>query len=320
MMKDAASFQPIDFMRFKPLYFAISLLVLIPGIVSLFTYGLKPSIDFTGGSLIEIRVPQELKITNDLIRQNLPSEVEIASIQPTSNETVIIRTSPITKDQNEAFKVSIATASGLIDPIASPGSELAIVDMIEEIRFETVGPTLGSELLRKTLFAVVLASIAIMLYVWSRFNEIKYGVSAILAMLHDSLVVLSVFSILGYFYGIEVDTLFVTALLTTLSFSVHDSIVVFDRIRESLKRYPKAPLTGLVNKAVTETLGRSINNSMTIIFMLLALWLMGGETTKWFVFALLIGAITGTYSSTFTAAPLLIVLDNFLAKKNKTKK
>jgi preprotein translocase subunit SecF len=150
-----------------------------------------------------------------------------------------------------------------------------------------------------------------------RFKNFKYGISAVLAMFHDSLIVLGTFSLLGHFMGVEVDTLFVTALLTILSFSVHDTIVVYDRIRESLRNFPRAKFYDLVNKAVNETLARSINNSMTIIFMLLALWLMGGETTKWFVFALLIGTVTGTYSSTFTAAPLLILWDNLHQKKKR---
>ena len=136
-------------------------------------------------------------------------------------------------------------------------------------------------------------------------------------MFHDTFIVLGVFSLLGHFANIEVDTLFVTALLTTLSFSVHDTIVVYDRIRESLKRHPKAAFEDIVNLSVAETLGRSVNNSLTIIFMLVALFLLGGVTTRWFVLALLIGTISGTYSSTFTAAPLLVVWENWLQRRKK---
>jgi preprotein translocase subunit SecF len=188
---------------------------------------------------------------------------------------------------------------------------------VTELRYENVGPTLGNELLRKMITAVVLAASLILLYVAYRFKSIKYGVCAILAMFHDTLVLLGSFSLLGHFLGIEVDTLYVTALLTILSFSVHDTIVVYDRIREMIKLHPKASYKTIINAAVAQTLARSINNSMTIIFMLLALWLMGGESTKWFVFALLIGTITGTYSSTFTAAPLLVLWDDLLNKKRK---
>ena len=159
-----------------------------------------------------------------------------------------------------------------------------------------------------------------MIYVWVQFNELKYGVSAILAMFHDSLVLLGVFSLLGHFYHVEVDMLFVTALLTTLSFSVHDTIVVYDRIRELRGRYSKYSLTSLINTAITETLSRSINNSVTIIIMLAALAMLGGDTIRWFSAALLIGAVTGTYSSTFTAAPLLLLWEDIKKMILKRKK
>ncbi|MGB9613597.1 MAG: protein translocase subunit SecF, partial [Candidatus Margulisiibacteriota bacterium] len=156
----------------------------------------------------------------------------------------------------------------------------------------------------------------ILLYVAWRFKDKKFGICAILAMFHDSLVLLGSFSLLGHFFGVEVDTLFVTAMLTILSFSVHDTVVVYDRIRESQKNLPHLPFEQLVNKAVTETLVRSLNNSLTIIFMLVALFLLGGETIRWFVAALLIGTISGTYSSPFTAAPLLVIWEQLKSKKS----
>ena len=192
--------------------------------------------------------------------------------------------------------------------------------VVVEERFETVGPSLGKELLRKTLTGVAIAAVLIMIYVWVQFSELKYGVSAILAMFHDSIILLGIFSLLGYFYGTEVDMLFVTALLTTLSFSVHDTIVVYDRIRELKRKYPRYELVTLVNTAVTETLSRSINNSVTIIIMLSALAMLGGDTIRWFAIALLVGAVTGTYSSTFTAAPLLLLWDDLAEKLQKKKK
>jgi len=191
-------------------------------------------------------------------------------------------------------------------------------EMPQEVRFETVGPTLGRELLRKTGIAIVLATGFILAYVAWAFKDAKFGICAILAMFHDSLVMLGVFSVLGHYLGVEVDTLFVTALLTILSFSVHDTVVVYDRIRESSKKFPSASFVDLADKAVTETLARSLNNSLTIIFMLLALILLGGVTIKWFIFALLIGTISGTYSSTFTAVPLLVVW-NQISQRRKRK-
>ena len=172
-------------------------------------------------------------------------------------------------------------------------------------------------MIKKTIIAVVLAAGFILFYVASRFKDKKFGVCAILAMFHDTLILLGSFSILGHFYNVEIDTLFVTAVLTILSFSVHDTVVVYDRIRESSNLFPKVGFKEIVNKAVAETLNRSIINSVTIIFMLLALLLFGGEAIRWFVLALLIGTVSGTYSSTFTAAPLLIAWEEV---KNGRKK
>jgi len=185
-----------------------------------------------------------------------------------------------------------------------------------ELSFDTVGPALGTELIQKTLTAIILSASLILLYVAYRFQNIKFGVSAILAMLHDTLVLLGVFSLLGHYLGVQVDTLFVTALLTILSFSVHDTIVVYDRIRELKRRYAYLDFADVINRAVLETMGRSLNNSLTIIFMLLTMYLLGGESTKWFIFALLVGTISGTYSSTFTAAPLLLVWDKLSKKRS----
>jgi preprotein translocase subunit SecF len=165
----------------------------------------------------------------------------------------------------------------------------------------------------------MIAAGLILLYVAYRFRQLKYGICAIIAMFHDTLILLGSFSLLGHFANLEVDTLFVTAVLTTLSFSVHDTIVVYDRIRESLRRHPNASFEDIVSLSVAETLGRSLNNSLTIIFMLIALVLFGGVTTRWFVLALLIGTIAGTYSSTFTAAPLLVVWENIRNRKQTSK-
>jgi len=270
-------------MRYIWFYFAISLAVIIPGTYSLIRYGLNPSIDFTGGTTIIWTTTA----TEENIRSIFQSEgVTLKSISHQA-ETWTMRTDPLEPATYQKIKSSLPSAT--------------------ELSYDTVGPSLGSELIRKTLYAVLLASASILLYVAYRFRNFKFGVSAILAMLHDTLVLLGVFSLIGHYSGVEVDTLFVTAVLTILSFSVHDTIVVYDRIRELSRRHGYLDFVDIVNRAVVETMGRSINNSLTIIFMLLAMYLLGGETTKWFIFALLIGTISGTYSSTFTAAPLLIL-------------
>lgn len=294
----------IRFMRYKYLYFLISALVLVPGIFSLAKWGLRLGIDFTGGSLIEVAItaPEGRKVMSSQVEAVITQTgQEVASIQQSGETTFLIRLKPIDSQANNQLQAKLQEEIG----------------PVEEIRFETVGPTLGQELLRKTLVALGVAAGFILLYVAYQFKDKKFGICAVLAMLHDSLVVLGVFSLLGHLLQVEVDTLFVTAVLTTLSFSVHDTIVVYDRIRESRRIFPKAKFEDLVNKAVAETLGRSVNNSMTIIFMLLALYLLGGETTKWFVLALLVGAVSGTYSSTFTAAPLLVVWEKFAWARKK---
>ena len=288
-------------MKWRWLYFLISFLVIIPGVISLIMFGLKPAIDFTGGSLIEINFveiveDQELSAAN--LEESLRDVYELSSIQQSGHNKIILKGKHIDNELKNEVLTLLTNEYGLI---------------VEE-RFETVGPSLGKELLRKTLTGVIIAAVLIMVYVWAQFSELKYGVSAILAMFHDSLILVGTFSLFGYFYGTEVDMLFVTALLTTLSFSVHDTIVVYDRIRELKRKYPRYKLVNLVNTAVTETLSRSINNSVTIIIMLSALAMLGGDTIRWFTIALLIGAVTGTYSSTFTAAPLLLLWDDLAEK------
>lgn len=290
----------MNIMKHKNIYFVISLFFLIPGIFFLLRFGLKPSIDFTGGSLLEIK-GEGLSDNKTKIAEQVGDTYEISLVQSSGDNQIIIRGKTINNETKDEVVAKLAEEYG----------------EIEEKRFETVGPTLGKELLIKTITAIIIVSVLITIYVWKQFSEIRFGVSAILAMFHDSLILLGSFSVLGYFYHVEVDVLFVTALLTTLSFSVHDSIVVFDRIRELRRRNPKLSTEGVVNMAVLETLSRSINNSLTIIIMLLALVLIGGESIKWFSVALLIGAITGTYSSTFTAAPLLLLWEEIAKKRNK---
>lgn len=290
----------MNWMKYKWFYFLISGLVLIPGFYSLFKWGLRPSIDFTGGTILEYKFSQNLE--KEKLKEIFSSqEVEIYSFQETSYGSYLLRLPPI--DNQKKIEIEKKIKENLkVEP--------------EELRFETVGPILGKELLRKTIIAIFLASAFILFYVAWRFKDKKFGICAILAMFHDTFVLLGSFSLLGHFLKVEVDTLFVTALLTTLSFSVHDTVVVYDRIRESQKIFSKVPFEKLVDKAITETLARSLNNSLTIIFMLTALFLLGGETIRWFVVALLIGTISGTYSSTFTAAPLLVVWDKIKIRKS----
>ena len=288
-------------------YFAISLIVVLPGLIALILYGLNLSIDFTGGSRLTVSFPQKVekttseKIKNILIKENLKvSTVEI------SGKSLLIRTSPMDQKQKTRF---VGTLSKEFKGA-------------KETQFETIGPTIGAETTANAIKAVILASVLIILYITWSFRSVpkpassfRFGVCAILALIHDVLVVVGIFAILGHYFNVEIDSLFVTALLTVIGFSVHDTIVVFDRIRENLKRMIGSPFSQIVNESILQTLDRSLNTSLTVILVLFALLLFGGETIRWFVVALLVGIISGTYSSIFNASPLLVLWHEIAANK-----
>jgi preprotein translocase subunit SecF len=289
----------INWLKYKKIYFAFSLLMLGVSMYGLLMWGLKLGVDFTGGSIIEYKIEKDIsteELTNDL-RGN---DIDVTVVQSTGPDTYLIKLPPIAEEQKD----QIASIAGQLT--LDEGEIHATPSMnVEELRFENVGPSVGPELVQKTIYAILIAAGGILLWVAYQFKSIKFGFSAILAMFHDSFILIGSFSLLGHFFGAEVDFLFVTALLTTLSFSVHDTIVVFDRIRE-IGKGGRVVDTDVANQALTETMVRSLNNSFTIIFMLVALLLLGGTTIKWFAMALLIGTILGTYSSPFVAVPLLV--------------
>jgi len=275
-------------MKYKLWYFLFSLALIIPGSYVLLTSGLKLGIDFTGGSLLEYRFEKQIAL--DDLKQ-------YGQITPTLNNTYIIRNQFKTKEEVDKIKKELETKFG----------------KVEERRQEFVGPVIGRELSQKAFYALTIASLAIVLYIVFSFKNCprpaspwRFGICAVVALLHDVLLVVGVFAILGKFLQVEVDSLFVTAILTVIGFSVHDTIVVFDRIRENSLKNIGRKFTAVANLAVVQTLGRSLNTSLTVIFVLIALLLFGGETIKWFVVALLIGIISGTYSSIFNATALLV--------------
>jgi preprotein translocase subunit SecF len=295
----------MNLMKHKKIYFLISAIFLVPGLISLILFGLKPSIDFTGGSLLEIQFLDKVKsesYQSENLKNSLQELYTLESIQETGENSLILRGKEISNEEKEL----------VVDSIVNDFGE------IEVLRFETVGPLLGQELLKKTITAILLVAAVIIIYIWQQFHDLKFGISAVLAMFHDSFVLLGIFSLLGHFRAVEVDVLFVTAVLTTLSFSIHDTVVVYNRIRELKKKHRHLSLTEIANAAVWKTLGRSINDSMTIIIMLLSLVLLGGESIRYFTFALLIGAITGTYSSSFTAVPILLVWEEIANRQKKS--
>lgn len=285
--------------RYMKVFILVSMLLLVPGVISLMRFGVRPSIDFTGGTQLELAVTEPGTYAKEVLEPFLSDAQELTSIQPAGDKNIVLRLSPIDSKEKQAFLEKIKT----LDP------------QVQETRFETLGPVLGRELIVKTAYATAIAIVLIALYLGIRFSSFQYGVCAALATIHDGLVVLGVFSLLGYFFAVEVDVLFVTALLTIISFSVHDTIVVYDRIRERIQKKTNATFEEIVNSAALETLNRSLRNSLAVIFMLLIVFLLTEGALRWFIFALLIGTITGTYSSTCVALPLLVVWERFKKKK-----
>ncbi len=294
----------------KNLFFIISGIVIIPGLISLFLFGLKLSIDFTGGSRLELGYKNSKQIDKAIIESAFKKNKAAVSSLKISGNSISIRSNQLDQKTKTLIITDIKTNTK---------------DVFEK-SFDTVGPTIGRETETNALKAVIIASIAITLYIAFAFRKVsrpvaswKFGVCAVIALLHDVLVVAGIFSILGHFAGVEADSLFITALLTVMGFSVHDTIVVFDRIRENLHKNYDNPFDKVVNNSVLETFNRSVNTSLTVVIVLFTLLLFGGEGIRWFVVALLVGIISGTYSSIFNASPLLVVWYEW-DKKRKSKK
>ncbi len=281
-------------------YFLLSLLVMLPGLTGLAVWGLPLAIDFTGGSKLELRLPAASALTVEAVQALLAENgLENAIAQLAENNTVIVRS----KAMEDATKGKLVAA---LEARFGGKSEL--------LAFESVGPVVGAEVTWRAAQAVGVAALGILVYITYAFRGIdhaaRYGVCAIIAMLHDVAMVVGITALLGHWLGWEVDALFLTALLTVIGFSVHDTIVVFDRIRENLLLHRRASYEAVVNHSMVQTLDRSINTQLTALLALLALALFGGSTTFRFVVTLMIGILSGTFSSIFNAAPILVVWEN----------
>jgi len=292
-------------------YFLVSLLVIVPGIIfmALHWAGTKEGplplgIDFKGGSLLEVQFAGARPATETVksLYTEFSTEAEpIADpvVQPLGEDSFAIRS----KSMSDATKGQIVAAM-----------ESRFGTQVTVLNFTSVSPAVGAEVTQAAGVAILMAGAAILLYIWYAFRKVehplRYGTAAILAMLHDVLVVLGVEAMLGYFLHWEADALFLTAVLTVIGFSVHDTIVVFDRIRENSNIFRRIPYESLVNHSIVQTLDRSINTQLTVMFTLTALALFGGETVRHFVIILLVGIFSGTYSSIFNASPILVVWEN----------
>ncbi len=293
----------MKFYRNYWLYFFISAFFLIPSIVALSLFHFQLGIDFTGGTLMTIEASEaslSASLTENNIRNQVSEDFKINSVKQTTTDQTIVRLAPIDNEQKGELLAQI--------------NEITPINLIS---YDSVGSILGGELIKKTLIAIVLACIFLIIYLRSRFHNLSFGVAAFLAVVHDTVIVSGIFAILGAYAGVEVDTLFVTALLTTISFSVHDTVVIYDRIRELKQRFPQASLTQVAEAATTATFSRSLNNSLTVIFMLLTLLILGGVTLRFFALALLLGVIFGTYSSPFVSVPLLLFFEEVKSLKKK---
>jgi preprotein translocase subunit SecF len=284
----------------RKIWYAISLLMIVPGVISLFVYGLNLGIDFRSGQMSTVAGTPD----NEVIRvAAVSSGFKDIQIVSAGNQTQIRFSDPSDSSKHEANHQKFKAA------LAEKG--------ITELSFDSVGPSVSKDIAISAIISLILVSLAIVGYIAYAFRNtpppvspLSFGVMAIISLLHDALFVLGVFSILGHFLGVEIDALFVTAILTVIGFSVHDTIVVFDRIRENLRR-EKGTFEHIVNISILETFARSINTSLTVLFTLLALLLFGGQSIYYFVLALLIGVASGTYSSIFNASPLLVTWHNF---------
>lgn len=282
----------------RKIWYIISGLLVISSLFSVFYFGLNFSIDFTGGSSLEIEYSQDRPEIS--LIQNKVAELELGniSIQPAGDKGAIIRLKNLNEDEHQVLLQS-----------------LSLTGDFNEIRFDSIGPTIGSELKQKSWIAIVLVVIMIVLYITFVFRKagrpvssFKYGLMAVVALIHDMVIPIGVFAVLGKYLGVQIDILFVTAILTVFGFSVHDTIVVFDRVRENLRKNIGKDFEETVGLSVKQTIVRSINTSLTVIFVLVALFLFGGETIKYFSLVLIIGVFFGTYSSLFVASPLLVTL------------
>lgn len=285
-----------NFIKRRRIYYAISGTLIIISFLSILFFGLKTSIEFRGGSILEVqykdKTPSVQEVKDILKSLNLGDII----LERTSNNGFIIRMRNIDEKTHQEILAKLREKGSL-----------------EELRFESIGPIIGQELKRKTEYLIILSIISIIIYITFAFRRVmrpvkswQYGVAGVLALFHDVFIPVGIFSLLGKFYGVEITVPIITALLTVFGYSINDSVVVFDRIRENLLRRRYDSFEETVNESLNQTLSRSINTSLTTLLVLFAIFFFGGETLRYFALALILGISFGTYSSIFIASPLLV--------------
>ncbi len=292
--------------KHRNIFLSISAALVVASIIFIASFGLNLGIDFKGGSLIEVEY-SNVRPENNILQSKLAdADFSNVLLQPTGEKGLIIKTLEITNDQK----------NDLVEVLSSDGNTLT------EKSFTSIGPSVGKELRKKSIISIILVSLGIIFFIAYAFRKVskpisswKYGFMAIISLLHDIIIPTGVFAILGHYFGAEVDTLFVVALLTILGLSVSDTIVVFDRIRENIRLEQNKPFKDIVGHSLSQVFARSINTSLTVILALLALVFFGPESTRYFAIILTVGMFFGTYSSIFLASPLLVKMEEWQKKK-----
>jgi preprotein translocase subunit SecF len=285
----------INFTKYRKIYFIFSGILILGSLVCLIVFGLKPGIDFTGGSILEIDYKAE-RPSNQEIKDAISGfDLGEVYVQPTGGSGAILRMGEIAEETHQEIVQKLQESSEL-----------------EELRFESIGPVIGRELKEKTKVVIVLALLAIVFYIAFAFKKLSrpakswhYGIASLFILSHDVLIPLGVFSVLGEFYGIQITIPVVAALLTVIGYAINNVVVVYDRIRENLLRSGKSDFEEIIDYSINQTFSRQINTSLTTLFVLVAIFFLGGETLKYFALALILGIVSGTYSSIFLASPLL---------------
>lgn len=291
----------MNILKHRKWWYLISILLVLPGVVSLVLFGLKLSIDFTGGTVIEIdgtkdktqieKLAKDAKFENLTISQN--------------DKYILIRSKVVSEEKHKKFKAELNKIKGA-----------------KEIRIETVGPSISKEITIRAFTSILLASVIIVVYMAYVFRKVpkpassfRFGVTAVVGILHDALALLGIFSILGFLFNVEIDPLFITAVLTVIGFSVHDTVVIYDRVRENLIKGTSETFEEVVNRSIVEMLDRDISTSFLAFIIVFILYLFGGDSIRYFVLTMVIGILLGTYSSIFNSASLLVTWQNIKDKK-----
>ena len=300
----------LDIVGKRGWYFLISALIILPGLVSMIippgwstlNSGLRPGIDFTSGSVMDVTFTRPVDQNAIKERMNALGHPE-ALVQSTGSQSALIRTKVLAEGSEDEVSEQQRVEDDLADNVAP----------IESVAIDSISPIIAQETVRNTFLALLAASVFILLYIWYAFRRVprayRYGISAVFALAHDTLIVLGIFSILGRVINLEVNATFIIGILTVAGYSVNDTIVVFDRIRENVIRHPERAFDSLVNLSVVETIGRSLNTSFTTLLVLLAMLLIGGASLRGLLLVVAIGVVVGTYSSIFIAAQLLVIWD-----------